>query len=67
MAHIFKTDLNGLTVFVHSHGETFFEPASLALIPVSLVDDATSGSGLTPDTQIPSTVGQFGQLLWLSW
>jgi hypothetical protein len=40
--------LSSLTVFVHTHLQTLLEPARLALVPVSLVDDAPTGTGLAP-------------------
>lgn len=36
-----------LTIFIHSHVETFFQPARLTLITMCLVNDTTSGTCLT--------------------
>jgi hypothetical protein len=41
-----------LTIFVHAHLEAFLETAGLTLIPVGLVDNTGSVSGLTPEPEI---------------
>lgn len=62
-----KLPHKALTVFVHSHGEAFLQPTRLALVPMSLVDHAPSGTSLTSVNNNSLSELETGEKIIVKW